>query len=331
MPSEEFQRPGLQRRGEPIAEDRHQVGDGPEVGQAEQPERGLVEKDAEHGVGPGGWPLELAQPEPIHGEGRHRGHHPAVRPRDLRLAARARVAYRKACHEQELPGEQVEGARVDRIDGGAVHRGRRLGREPDGRADGQHQPSPPGLEAAYHDRQEKNEHAVHRQEIEEAGLIEERGPQPERLERVLEEKPWGALRAVAAGVLRQQDADQRPDERRDVPRVDGFCTVQRGIPKAVRSAVPQLSGVDPPADQAREEHEALGRGEEPERLVGHRANLGREVIDRHADEEQPPQRVKPQVAPSRNRFGLGLHMESRTLRTMNRSTLRRLFTMCARR
>src|SRR5208283_2542121 len=190
------------------------------------------------------------------------------------------------------------------------------------------QPPAAGIEPHDHGRQEKHEDAVHRQEVEEPGLVEERGSQAERRQRVLEEEPRGGLRTVAAGVLRQDHARQGADERGDVPGIDRLCAAQRRGPEAGGPARPQFPRVDHARHESGQEHKALGRREKAERLVCESANLGRQVVDRHADEEQAPQRVIPRVAHGPGRFGLGLHDGSPTVSTMKRSNLRKIFGIC---
>src|SRR5271157_958725 len=59
------------------------------------------------------------------------------------------------------------------------------------------------------------------------------------------------------------------------------------------------------------------------------AKLRREVVDRHADEEEAPQRVKPQVPRRRNAFSLGLHRDRRQCCSVNRSTMVEFLRLCA--
>ena len=305
--AEERERARREGRREAGADGGDQVGDAPEVGHAQEAEGGLVEEDAEGGVGPEGGPLRVPDAEAVEGDRPRPEEHPPVGAGQLRKSAHPGVADGHAGDKEELPREEVEAAGIDGIERSPVDRGRPLDRKPDGGADPQDPPAPAGFEGPDDGRQQQDKPAVHRQEVEKARLVEEREPEADRFKRVLKKELRNVGRAVAERVLGRLDEHEGRQEGSDVPAVDAPRAVRGCLPQALQAPGAVFARVHPSRQEAREEDEALGGGEEPHGLVRHLADLRRQVVYRHEDEKEPPQAVKPQVARARQEFWLGLH------------------------
>ena len=261
MASQEGERPGGEGSGELLSEHGYEIGHRSKVRQAQEAERRLVDKDAKGGVGPKVGPVQVAHAQAVDGDGRCQGEHRAARACNLGEAAHARVPNDDARHEEELPCKEVEASRVDRVERRAIDRGGPLHGKPHRGARRKDPESAPVLQVADHERQEQDEAAVHWQKVEEPRLVQEREPEPQGLQRMLEEELGDVGRAESEHVLRELNEDERAEKGRHLPAVDAFRPVGRCLPKALGTQGTVPAGVHPPREEPREEHKALGRRE----------------------------------------------------------------------